>query len=139
MTRHSITEQAPFTTLLTKEIDISTLSSSICEDIRTVREQANQLAFGKRIKVISKINKGRSEEKLRVGDAMVVHNHKRAKLNSRLREEPFMVKILEGSKLVVLEDSYGKQIVRSRKQFNSGRKDLQFVGSALSKSRSMKD
>ena len=63
-------------------------------------------------KVISKINKGRSEEALSVGDVVVVHNHKRAKLNSRIREEPYMVKKLKGSKLVMLEDSYGKQIVR---------------------------
>ena len=122
-----MTEQAPFTMLLTKEVDISTLSSSICEDISTVLEQANQLANGKRSKVLSKVNKGRTEETLRVGDVVVVHDHKKNKLASRIRDEPYTVKNLKSSKLVVLEDSYGKRRVRSRKHVRVANMPLEIL------------
>ena len=52
VTKHSITGESPFTLLLSKEIDINALSSTIRSDIQTVRQQANSLAFGRRDKVI---------------------------------------------------------------------------------------
>ena len=57
VTRHWMTEQAPFTMLLTKETNINTLSSSIHEDMSTVREQANKLEYGKRIKIFFNVKR----------------------------------------------------------------------------------
>ena len=116
VTIHSITGVAPFTLMLSKEVNITTHHSIMKSDIQAVRDQANHISYAKRTKVLNRLNGKRIPESLAIGDQVAVHNPIKVKLGKRILDESYTIIDIIGNKLIRVQDPYGKQTVRSRKQ-----------------------
>ncbi len=112
---HSMTEAAPFTLLLSLEVDIVSKTTDKVTDIAALRSRSANSAFLKRERRLEKVNRRRENQDIKVGDKVYLKALSPKKLEERLLEAEFTVIAKRSNNIFNVKDKDGRQYNRARK------------------------
>ena len=115
ITRHEMTNYAPYMLLFGREKDLIAKTSVTADNIKNLRAHARTHAFQKRKERVDRVNKNRTDEDLQVGDKIYLRNDNHSKIESRVHEDTMVIKAILAKNVLELESSNGYRFRRSRK------------------------
>ena len=121
---HDQTQVPPYTMVFSREFDVVDWSSRLVNNIGNIRAEAVSRAFNSRKRALDKINRTRKNQVLKVGDKVQIKDHTKRKLDSRVREEMYLVLEFESTNIVKLKSPSGITLRRSRKDIYKSTSEL---------------